>query len=84
MPRQEKIGYSASQEWSTEERETVSWEMEKEGTETTKGERNGRNTEETATTTATTESEQSDSDHQEMNVEEDWHISETPTQLGMP
>ena len=64
--------------------------MENEGTtETTDGDGNGRGTEEeSTTTTARTEKggkaeEGEPSGDQEMNLEEDWHASETSTQLGI-
>ena len=74
---------SETEEYDTEVREAISWEMENEGTETTEGEGSGRDAEEGSMTTTVIaeeehkkkESEQSG--NQEMNVEEDWHAGET-------
>ena len=77
-----------SEEWDPEERETVSWEMGNEVKEKTEGKGNGKDAEDSTTTTAKTEegdeaAEGQQSENQDMNIEEDWHVSETSTQLGM-
>ena len=79
-----------TEEDETEERETISWQMENEGKATTEGERSGRSAAElTMTPTMITEDENKEdlierTGNQEMKIKENWHRSETSsTQIRM-